>query len=214
MVKILGISGSPRHKSCYDAMTAALGAAAQVEGVETELVELRGKKINPCIHCNKCVREGSDRCTVYTDDMTPLYDKVWEADGLLIMCPVYDMNITPQLAAFFSRFRSAWMLSSKDPYFFMKKVGAAMAVGGTRNGGQEGIIHNIHNWYSTHGILVCPGGGAIYAGASFWNPGDGSTTMDDPIGMENARNLGAKLAVVTKALKSGTWDVLPMNFEE
>ena len=44
MVKILGISGSPRHKSCNDAMTAALGAAAQVEGVETELVELRGKK--------------------------------------------------------------------------------------------------------------------------------------------------------------------------
>ena len=214
MVKLLFICGSARRASTAYVIKEAAAAAREIPDVEVDEVYLAGKKINPCIHCNKCVREGSDRCSVYTDDMTPLYDKVWEADGLLIMCPVYDMNITPQLAAFFSRFRSAWMLSAKDPYFFMKKIGAAMAVGGTRNGGQEGVIHNIHNWYSTHGILVCTGGGSVYAGASFWNPGDGSTTMDDPIGMENARNLGAKLAVVTKALKTGTWDRLPMNFEE
>lgn len=206
MVKIIGINGSPRQKSCHDALTEALKAAESVGGVETELIELRAKKINPCIHCNKCLKDESDRCTVYEDDMTPIYDKVFNADGMIIMCPVYDMNITPQLASFMSRFRSSWLLSMQNPYFFIKKVGAAMSVGGTRNGGQEGVIHNIFNWYNTHGITICNGGGSIYAGASFWNPGDGSGTMDDPIGMENAKNLGKKLAVITKAMKSATWD--------
>ncbi len=202
MAKILGISGSPRKKSCYTALEAALDAARAQGDIETELVSLRAKTITPCMHCNKCLRDESDRCTVYHDDMDELYDKFYDADGILIACPVYDMNITPQLAAFFSRFRSAWRLSGEKPYFFAKKVGAAMSVGGTRNGGQESVIQCIMNFYSTHGITICSGGGSIYAGASLWNPGDGSGTMDDPFGMENARALGEKLAVLTRIMKN------------
>ena len=71
MVKILGICGSPRRKSCYKALETALEAAKNAEeGVEVELVELRAKKMNFCIHCNKCLRDKSDRCTVFKDDMT------------------------------------------------------------------------------------------------------------------------------------------------
>lgn len=203
MAKILGICGSPRKKESYAALEAALSAAAAHEGVETELVSLRAKKINPCIHCNKCLKDNADRCTVYHDDMDELYDKFYKADGIIIASPVYDMNITPQLAAFFSRFRSAWKLSVQDPHFFMNKVGAAISVGGTRNGGQEGVIHSIHNFYSAHGITICCGGGEIYAGAALWNPGDGSDTMDDPQGMQNAKDLGSKLAIITKLFCNG-----------
>ena len=70
MVKILGICGSPRKRSAYSALEAALEAAKNSgEEVETELIELRGKKINPCIHCNNCLKKNMDRCTVYEDDM-------------------------------------------------------------------------------------------------------------------------------------------------
>ena len=110
MVKILGICGSPRRKSCYKALETALEAAKNAEeGVEVELVELRAKKMNFCIHCNKCLRDKSDRCTVFKDDMTELYDKFYEADGVIIASPVYEMNITAQLCTFFDRFRSAWL---------------------------------------------------------------------------------------------------------
>ena len=101
MVKILGICGSPRKRSAYSALEAALEAAKNSgEEVETELIELRGKKINPCIHCNNCLKKNMDRCTVYEDDMTPLYDKFYEADGILIASPVYEMNITAQTVIF------------------------------------------------------------------------------------------------------------------
>ena len=70
MVKILGICGSPRRKSSYTALSAALKEAEAQGDVQTELVELRARKMQPCVHCNKCLRDESDRCTVFTDDMT------------------------------------------------------------------------------------------------------------------------------------------------
>lgn len=201
MVKILGICGSPRKKSSYTALEAALEAAKAQGDVEVEIVELRARKMNPCIHCNKCLRDNSDRCTVFDDDMTELYDKFYEADGVIIASPVYEMSITAQLSTFFSRFRSAWMISVKDPYFFTKKVGAAITVGGTRNGGQEFALQTIVNFYNTQGITICNGGSGIYSGAALWNPGDGSQKMNDEMGMENARALGKKVAIMSKIMK-------------
>ncbi|NCE65478.1 flavodoxin family protein [Pseudoflavonifractor sp. 524-17] len=204
--KILLICGSPRPKAksaAYAGLLAAQEGAQSVAGVDTDLVELFGRKIAPCIHCNKCLRDDADRCTVFHDDMDELYDKFFQADGIIISCPVYDMNVTAQFAQFYSRFRSSWKLSVDDPAFFQYKVGAAIAVGGTRNGGQESVIRSINNIYATHGINICPCGGGIYGGAMLWNPGDGSTAMDDPAGLENCRTLGAKLAQVAKALKAG-----------
>ena len=202
MVKILGICGSPRRKSSYTALQAALEAAKAQGDVEVELVELRARNMKPCVHCNKCLRDESDRCTVFNDDMTELYDKFYEADGVIIASPVYEMSVTAQLSTLFSRFRSAWMISVKDPYFFTKKVGSAIVVGGTRNGGQEFALQTIVNFYNTQGITVCNGGSGIYAGAALWNPGDGSGQMNDEWGMENARALGKKTAIMAKIMKN------------
>ena len=130
MVKIIGICGSPRRKSSYAALREALDGALETGDVEVELIELRARKLNFCIHCNKCLREDAVRCTVYEDDMTALYEKVYQADGMIIASPVYEMNITAQLAAFFNRFRPTWNIIKKDPTFFNRKVGAAIAVGG------------------------------------------------------------------------------------
>ena len=86
---------------------------------------------------------------------------------------------------------------------FRSKVGAALTVGGTRNGGQENVIRSITNIFATHGINVCTCGGGVYGGAMLWSPGDGSTLMDDPTGIENCKALGQKVAQVAKALKAG-----------
>ena len=198
MLKILAICGSPRKKSTYTALTEALKAAEEEGGIETELIELRGRKINYCIHCNKCLKDNSPKCTVYSDGMDELYEKVYNCDALLVGSPVYEMNITAQLAGFFNRFRPTWVMLQNDPYFFARKVGAALTVGGTRNGGQESAINGIMGFFQTQGFTVCNGGGMTYSGAMLWSPGDGSGTMDDEYGMERARYLGKKLAYTTK----------------
>ncbi|MFV0464603.1 MAG: flavodoxin family protein [Lachnospiraceae bacterium] len=202
MVKILGICGSPRKKSAYTALEAALASAAECgEQVETELVELRGKQFHLCVHCNKCLRDGADHCTVFQDDMSPLYEKFYNADGIIIASPVYEMNITAQTTAFMHRFRSAWLRSIQEPEFFFRKVGAGITVGGTRNGGQEMAMSAINNFFMAQGMNVCSAGNGMYTGAMLWNPGDGSTLMEDPEGIENARILGTKVAVMARILK-------------
>ena len=201
-IKILGICGSPRKKSAYTALKAALDSASEADPeVECELVELRGKKFNLCVHCNQCLRKGADRCTVFQDDMTPLYDKFYEADGIIVASPVYEMNVTAQTAAFFDRFRSAWKRGIDDPEFFVRKVGAGIAVCGTRNGGQEMTVDAINHFFLAQGMTLVTGGNGMYTGAMLWNPGDGSTDMHDPAGIENARVLGRKVAVMARVMK-------------
>ncbi len=200
MLKILGVCGSPRRKSTHTALTAALEGASEHGGVETELIELRGRKIAPCMHCNKCLRDQNTHCSIYSDDMDELYDKVYECDAMIIGSPVYEMNITPQLSAFFSRFRPTWVMLQNDSYYFTRKVGSALAVGGTRSGGQETTVNGIMGFYHTQGFTVCNGGAGIYGGVGLWSPGDGSGKMDDEYGIEKARTLGRKLAYTTSLI--------------
>ena len=202
MIKILGVCGSPRRKSAYTALKTALEAAEKSgEEVQTELVELRGKKMNLCIHCNQCLKKKADHCTVFQDDMTPLYEKFYNADGIIIASPVYEMNVTAQTAVFMDRFRSAWLKGVEHPEFFIRKVGAGITVGGTRNGGQEMTMNAINTFFITQGMTLCPAGNGMYTGAMLWNPGDGSTPMDDPHGMENAAVIGKKVAIMARIMK-------------
>lgn len=202
VVRVLGICGSPRKKSAYAALSAALEEAAATDPkVETELVELRGKQVRPCVHCNKCVREGANRCLIFHDDMEPIYQKIYDADALIVASPVYEMNVTAQLAIFFDRFRPLWGLSYNDPYLMVRKVGGAISVGGSRHGGEEMTVNAINNFFFAQGMTVCTGGHGMYTGAMLWNPGDGSGTMDDPAGMENARIMGRKVAVMARVMK-------------
>lgn len=107
-------------------------------------MELRAKKMNFCIHCNKCLRDKSDRCTVFKDDMTELYDKFYEADGVIIASPVYEMNITAQLCTFFDRFRSAWLKGVEDPDFF-RPQGRGGNHGGRHQKRRPGGYHEFHH---------------------------------------------------------------------
>ena len=114
------------------------------------------------------------------------------------------MAITPQIVAFISRFRGEYLNQKDDPLNRMYMPGAALAVGGTRNGGQEFAIHVIHGFYHTQGMPIVNGGLGIYAGGSIWSRDRmAEGAADDTIGMENAKFLARKLALTAKALKAG-----------
>ncbi len=203
MVKILGVCGSPRKASTYYALEQALEAAKAVEGVEVELIELRGRKMNFCVHCNKCVKEDMDRCIIYKDDMDELYDKFYNADGYIFASPVYEMGITPQLSTFFTRFRATYSVLKRDPNFFMKKVAGAITVGGTRNGGQETAILCIHGFCHTQGIVPVNGAMGVYGGACVWSQDKGAEgAAADEVGMKNVRAIGEKVALMAKIMKA------------
>jgi len=164
MVKILGISGSPRKASTDYVLHKALEAAEEIPGIETEFWGVRGKKINFCTHCDRCIREKT-LCYI-DDDVKILIDKILEADGFIIASPVYDMGITAQLTAIINRTRPFYMVK---PGVLKNKVAGAITVGGSRHGGQETALQILNNWFLMSELLATGGLSGCYNGGTVWS---------------------------------------------
>jgi len=193
--KILGVSGSPRKSSTLRALEIALGEAQHRydDRVETELVSLHGKKLAPCNHCNYCKR--NDSLCVIDDAMTELYEKIAEADSFLFASPVYAMNITPQMHAFFTRMRPLHKVKGGA---LRNKLAGGIAVGGTRNGGQEQTINAIINACLTRGMIYVGGEPGDYSGAMVWSKDNGPEGVEqDEEGLDALLCMGARIAEVT-----------------
>jgi len=166
-MKILGICGSPR-KGCTEwSVKKALEVMSAYPGVEVEYWSVRGKKIGPCIHCDRCIKEHT-LCSI-KDDFQEVEALIGEADALLIGSPVYDMNVTAQLAMVLNRLRPHYLV---NPGGMKNKVGAALSVGGTRHGGQEMTNLAIINFFLMHEMLVTGGLGGCYNGGTVWSKDD------------------------------------------
>src|SRR5690606_4576843 len=81
------------------------------------------------------------------------------------------------------------------------KVGGAVTVGGSRNGGQETACNDIHNFFLIHEAVVV---GDTAPTAHYGGTGVGGARGDtekDAQGLETAGNLGRKVASVAMKMK-------------
>ena len=189
MLKGLGLSGSPRHGSTEAVIRRGLEEVKSYPGVETECLSLAGKNIKPSIGCGYC-REHQCPCFM-KDDMEAMVDTFLSADAYLIGSPVYVHAITPQLMAFFSRLRPA---NNMYPEKLRCKFGAALSVGGTRNGGEESATNIIIQMLLARGLNVVGGESRGYIGGKVWSQDKKALQYeDDPIGMDTVLGLSRKL---------------------
>ncbi len=165
MVKIFGVSGSPRKGSTDYIVNEALKYLEEKYDAETRYFPARGKHLNFCIHCDHCVRERNG--CIHKDDMPEFYDGLEWANGIIIGTPVYQGNLSAQTKTMLDRCRA---VVAKDPDILRNKVGAALAVGGDRVGGQEIAIQSIHHFYIISEMMPV-GGGSFGAnlGGTFWS---------------------------------------------
>lgn len=190
MAKIFALCGSPRKSSTEHVLLTALESLQGKEGIETEYDTLRGKKIAPCNGCGFCKKNKTWCCL--QDDFQELLDRFVKADAYLIGSPVYCYSSTPQLAAFFSRMRPLFHVY---PEMMREKLGSAIAVGGTRNGGEEAAVNNMLNMMMARGINIVCNEVYGYAGGFVWSQDHGAEGVDaDEIGMAGVKKLANKLA--------------------
>ena len=105
-LKIIGVSGSPRHANTEVMVKHALEAAKSIEtpevSVETQFISLAQKNVRGCLNCRGCVRTG--KC-VLKDDwdelFRPLYDPM--PDGVIFGASVYFYGINSQMRAYMER---------------------------------------------------------------------------------------------------------------
>lgn len=187
-MKIIAVVGSPRTRGNTEMLTDVALEEARKEGLDTELISLAGKKIEPCDGCGSCRSTG--KCHI-EDDFEAIYRKMAEADGIILATPVYFGAATPQMTSLISRCYAH--RGGTRP--FEDKVGGPIVV--ARRAG--------HNFALAQLLLFFMISGMIVPGSTYWNVAFGrekGEVVKDEEGIRTVRNFGRKLAWLAKKIRS------------
>jgi len=123
-MKILAFNGSPRGTgSNTDKILLPFLEGAREAGAETEVVYLKGKKIEYCLGCFTCWTKTPGVC-IHRDDMPELLEKIRPADVLVYASPLYIYTVTAQMKAFLDRhipLLSPYIVKRGDQYIHPRR---------------------------------------------------------------------------------------------
>ena len=135
--KILGISGSPVTDGNLDTFLASIMEMAVEKGMEAETVSLSKIEIKNCIHCNFClVKQKPGKYCSLEDDAQPIFEKMEDADIIVLASPVYFMRTSGMMATFIDRLR-VFIFGNIAGGKLRNKIGISAGVSWLRHGGME-----------------------------------------------------------------------------
>jgi multimeric flavodoxin WrbA len=186
-MKVAAFNSSPRR----DGNTAILLRRVLVEleaaGIETELVQLAGKRISGCTACLKCAETKDNRCTGVKDDgVNDCIATMLAADGILLGTPVYFGDANATMRGLIER---AGYATRKSGNPLARKAGAAVIA--VRRGGAMHAFDSVNHFFQIAEMIV--------VGSSYWNFGIGAeigAVEDDAEGLRTMRDLGRNMAWV------------------
>lgn len=111
--RVLGVGGSPRGKGNSDVLLGAILEGVREQNVEALEVQLRDVQFQPCIGCERCRRDRI--CTGLLDGMSPLYPEIAGAQGLALVSPTHNYNITAWMKAFIDRLYCFYTFADSRP---------------------------------------------------------------------------------------------------
>ena len=104
---LYAINGSPRKKWNDDQLLDSMicGVKAECKDIEVRKINLYDYTFKGCISCFACKRIGNTTggLCAYKDDLTPIFEKLKEADGIIFGSPIYFSSTTGQFRAFIER---------------------------------------------------------------------------------------------------------------
>lgn len=189
-MKVLAINSSARKDGNTAILINRVFKELSKEGIETEMIQLAGQVIEPCKACWAC--GGQQNCVHRKDNFRDIFDKMKEADGILLGSPVYSANISANMQALLER---AAVVCDMNPGLLAHKVGAAVVA--ARRGGAMNAVDAMNHFFLNHEMFV--------VGSTYWNMAYGQLPGDvekDAEGLSNMENLGKNMAYLLKALKA------------
>ena len=89
-MQTLVLNASPRKAWNTAKLLKSAAEGAKSAGSEVEYIDLYDLNFTGCRSCMLCKRKGAQRCRCYwKDDLSPIIDKVFKADVLLIGTAIY-----------------------------------------------------------------------------------------------------------------------------
>ena len=187
-MRIVGLSGSARVGGNTDLVLQGALEAAKAEGAETSLIRVSDFHLSPCLGCKTCFT--SKRC-VQQDDGEVLYQKIAEADGIIMASPSYFQGVTGQMKIFIDRI--GFLALARGNKDFTDKVGGVIGV--TRRSGVSSTCMQMIIFLTALGIVI-PSGGRVYAIGR-----DKGEVAKDKEGMDTARHLGRMMVQTVRILQ-------------
>ena len=100
-MKIIGINGSPKgEKSQTRRLVMAVLEGARKTGADVTFIDVCSLDISYCTGCGTCYAKGE---CIHDDDFALLYQKMLEADGIVLGSPNYINQVTAQLKTLLDR---------------------------------------------------------------------------------------------------------------
>jgi multimeric flavodoxin WrbA len=186
-MKVVAFNSSPRRDGNTAILLRHVLSELEAEGIETELVQLAGKRISGCTACLKCAETKDNRCHGVKDDgVNDCIAAMLEADGILLGTPVYFGDATATMRALIERSGYATRKSGNP---LARKVGAAVIA--ERRGGAMHAFDSVNHFFQISEMVV--------VGSTYWNFGIGAelgAVESDLEGVANMQNLGRNMAWV------------------
>ncbi|MCI1960253.1 MAG: flavodoxin family protein [Clostridia bacterium] len=188
-MKVLGINGSARKNGNTAIIINTIFDELRKHGIETEMIQFSGRIIEPCRGCYTC--KGKKNCVYKNDIFCECFQKLTEADGVILGSPVYSADVSANMKAFLER---AGMVVAQNPGLLKRKVGAAVSA--VRRGGGMAAVDTMNHFLLNKEIIV--------VGSTYWNMVYGKDIGDvykDDEGMKNMKNIGENMAWILSKTK-------------
>ena len=189
-MKVIAFNGSARKDGNTAILINTVLEELENEGIETELVQLYGKKIKGCAACYKCRKNKNQNCAVTEDMANDYIRKMLKADGIILGSPVYFTDVTAEMKALIDR---AGFVARGNDHMFKRKAGAAVVA--VRRAGSLHTFDTINHFFTINQMII--------PGSDYWNVGIGGKIGDvesDKEGLQTMRILGQNMAWLLKKI--------------
>jgi len=191
-LKVIAFNGSPRINGNTAQSLQLVLAELEKEGIETEFIQLGGRKVFGCLACGKCYEKKDNRCIRQDDEMNTFIQKMMEADGIIIGSPTYFSNVSSEVKALIDR--CGFVAKANGGDMLRGKVGAAVVA--VRRAGAT-FTYSAINFFFGIADMIMPS-------SSYWNmtlalnPGD---VQKDEEGIQTFQTLGKNMAKLLKQVR-------------
>ena len=184
-MKVLIINGSPRLKGNSSTLVNEMINIFNKEGVEVDNYQIGAKAIRGCMGCGYCYEHGE---CVFKDDVNDLAKRFEQADGLVVVSPVYYGSANGSIISLLDRLFYSSHFSKRY------KVGAAFAI--ARRAGTTATFDELNKYFTISQMPIASG--------RYWNNGFGRSEGQinhDEEGLQNARVVARNMVFLMKAIK-------------
>ena len=184
-MKVLIINGSPRINGNSSILVKEIKGIFAKENIEVDEYQIGSKAVRGCMACGYCYTHGE---CVFKDDVNDLAKRFENADGLIVISPVYYGSANGSIISLLDRLFYSSHFSKRF------KVGAAFAV--ARRGGTTATFDELNKYFTISQMPVASG--------RYWNNGfgriEGQINQDEE-GLQNARVVARNMVFLMNAIK-------------